>query len=77
MTDLPYRAALIVGAGPGISASLARRLAALAVKVVLAARDTAKLAVLVKEIGAAAFAADATRAASVAALFGEIGRAHV
>jgi NAD(P)-dependent dehydrogenase (short-subunit alcohol dehydrogenase family) len=69
MTDLSYRAALIVGAGPGISASLARRLAALGVKVALAARDTAKLAGLAKEIGAVAFAADATQAASVAALF--------
>ena len=26
MADVPYRCALIVGAGPGISASLARRL---------------------------------------------------
>jgi len=26
MADFPYRCALIIGAGPGISASLARRL---------------------------------------------------
>src|SRR5438445_5842995 len=69
MTDLPYRAALIVGTGPGISASLARRLSALGVKVALAARDTAKLAELAKEIGAATIATDATQPAAVAALF--------
>ena len=32
-TNFPYRTALIVGAGAGISASLARRLSGLAVKV--------------------------------------------
>src|SRR5947209_7586118 len=69
MTDFPYRAALIVGVGPGISASLARRLTALGVKVALAARDTAKLAELIAETGAATIAADATQPASVAALF--------
>src|ERR1700736_629505 len=69
MPDFPYRAALIVGAGPGISAALARRLTALGVKVGLAARDTGKLAPLVKETGAATFSADASQAASVAALF--------
>jgi NAD(P)-dependent dehydrogenase (short-subunit alcohol dehydrogenase family) len=69
MPDFPYRAALIVGAGAGISASLARRLSALGVKVALAARDIGKLAPLVAETGAAAFEADASNAASVAALF--------
>jgi NAD(P)-dependent dehydrogenase (short-subunit alcohol dehydrogenase family) len=69
VTDFSYRTALIVGAGPGISASLARRLAALGVKVGLAARDVGKLSALVAETGAAAFAADASKAESVAALF--------
>jgi NAD(P)-dependent dehydrogenase (short-subunit alcohol dehydrogenase family) len=69
MPDFPYRTALIVGAGPGISASLTRRLTALGVKVGLAARNAAKLAPLAKETGAAIFAADASKAASVAALF--------
>jgi NAD(P)-dependent dehydrogenase (short-subunit alcohol dehydrogenase family) len=69
MSDFPYRAALIVGVGAGISASLARRLSALGVKVGLAARDVAKLAPLAAETGAALFAADASQAASVAALF--------
>jgi NAD(P)-dependent dehydrogenase (short-subunit alcohol dehydrogenase family) len=69
MPDFPYRTALIVGAGPGISAALTRRLTALGVKVGLAARDTGKLTALAKETGAAIFAADAAKAASVAALF--------
>jgi short-subunit dehydrogenase len=43
MTDFPYGTALIVGAGPGISASLARQLSARGVKVALAARSVDKL----------------------------------
>src|SRR5271154_3025979 len=69
MSDFPFSTALVVGVGAGISASLARRLSALGVRVGLAARDVAKLAPLVQETGAAAFAADASQAASVAALF--------
>ena len=67
--DFPYRTALIVGTGPGISASLARRLAGLGVKVALASRDVTKLDALVRETGAQAFAADAADPASVADLF--------
>jgi NAD(P)-dependent dehydrogenase (short-subunit alcohol dehydrogenase family) len=69
MASIPYRTALIVGAGPGISASLARQLAAEGLSVALAARDTAKLADIVRETGATAFAVDATDPAAVAALF--------
>ena len=69
MADLPYRTALIIGAGPGISASLARQLTAAGLSVGLAARDTAKLASIVGETGATVFAADATDPAAVAALF--------
>ncbi len=69
MSDFPYGAALIVGAGAGISAALARRLSALGVKVALAARDTGKLAPLVAEIGASAFEADAAHVDSIALLF--------
>ena len=72
MSNFPYHTALIVGAGPGISASLARRLSAVGVKVGLAARDTAKLAPLASETGAALFAADASKASSVAALFEQV-----
>lgn len=47
--------ALIVGAGPGLSASLARKLSARGVKVALAARSVDKLAPLVAETGAKAY----------------------
>jgi NAD(P)-dependent dehydrogenase (short-subunit alcohol dehydrogenase family) len=74
MRDLPYETALIVGAGSGISASVARRLAALGAKVGLVARDTAKLAALAAEIGAITFAADASETRAVAALFDDADR---
>ena len=61
--------ALIVGAGSGLSAALARKLAAQGRKVALAARDTAKLAALCAETGATAFACDATSASDVTQLF--------
>jgi NAD(P)-dependent dehydrogenase (short-subunit alcohol dehydrogenase family) len=71
MTEIPYRTALIVGAGPGVSASLARALTAAGLKVGLAARDIEKLAPLAAEIGAQTFAADAADPASVARLFSQ------
>ena len=52
------KSALIVGAGPGISASFARKLAADGYHVTLAARDTDKLSELVEQIGGAALACD-------------------
>jgi len=64
-----YRTALIVGAGRGLSASLARRFAGAGLRVGLAARDTAKLAPLCAETGASAFACDAQDEAQVARLF--------
>ena len=69
MSTLPYRTALIVGAGPGISAALARKLAGAGLAVGLAARDVDKLAGLADEIGAATFQADAAQPASVERLF--------
>ncbi|MGE7473271.1 SDR family NAD(P)-dependent oxidoreductase [Bosea sp. NPDC003192] len=69
MTSLPYRSALIVGAGSGISASVARALAAQGVKVGLAARNTEKLAALAAETGATTFQVDASDPAAVASLF--------
>jgi NAD(P)-dependent dehydrogenase (short-subunit alcohol dehydrogenase family) len=69
MADIPYSTALIVGAGPGISASVARALSAAGLKVALAARNVEKLAPLATEIGAAAFAADAADPDAVARLF--------
>ena len=64
-----YRTGLIVGAGDGLSASVARRFAKAGMSVALAARDTGKLEPLCKEIGAAAFACDAADVAQVARLF--------
>ena len=69
MTGIPYRTALIVGAGSGISASLARGLAAADLKVGLAARNIDKLAPLAAQIGAERFAVDASEPAAVAHLF--------
>src|SRR5438552_3053998 len=66
MTELPYRTALIVGAGAGISASVARALAAAGLKLGLAARNIDKLAPLAAETGAERFAADASDPAAVA-----------
>lgn len=61
--------ALVVGAGPGLSASLARSLAERGHRVVLAARDPSDLGSLVKETGGETVACDASREADVAALF--------
>jgi NAD(P)-dependent dehydrogenase (short-subunit alcohol dehydrogenase family) len=81
MTNIPYRTALIIGAGPGISASLARLLAASGLKVALAARNVEKLAPLAAETGAFALATDAADPASVARLFeavdGQIGESDL
>jgi NADP-dependent 3-hydroxy acid dehydrogenase YdfG len=64
MTDIPYRTALIVGAGPGISASVARGLAAAGFRVGLAARNVEKLTLLATETGAETFAVDAPEPAA-------------
>jgi short-subunit dehydrogenase len=69
--------ALIVGAGDGFSASLARVLARNGHAVALAARDAAKLAGLCAETGASAHACDAADPAQVAALFDVAGDAEV
>jgi NAD(P)-dependent dehydrogenase (short-subunit alcohol dehydrogenase family) len=60
---------VIVGAGPGLSAALARKCSTQGMEVFLGARDTAKLAGLVAETGATAIACDATRTADVERLF--------
>jgi len=75
MIEFPYSSALIVGAGPGLSASLAHRLTARGVKVALAARNTDKLSKIAGETGALTFAADAAQPASVAALFDDVAAA--
>jgi len=67
-----YRTALIVGAGSGLSASLARLFSENGLKIALAARSTGKLEGLSKETGAEAFACDATKPADVEKLFSAI-----
>ena len=75
MTDAKFKAALVVGAGPGLSASLARALAKDGIKVALAARSTGDLESLVKETGAKAFACDASERGQVDKLFTEVDAA--
>ena len=69
MASPTYKSALIVGAGRGLSASLARLFAGEGLRVALAARDTEKLAPLCSETGAKAFACDAVQPDQVARLF--------
>ena len=76
MTETPYRTALIVGVGGGLSASVARTFAKAGMKIALAARRAADLAALAKEVGGEAFACDATKRGDVVRLFGEVERAY-
>ena len=61
--------ALIVGAGPGLSASLARLCTREGMRVALAARNAAKLSALAEETGASVRACDASRRDDVDTLF--------
>jgi len=61
--------AVIVGAGSGLSASLARKCAATGMRVALAARNTDKLQTLAKETQAGVHACDAANAEQVDTLF--------
>jgi NAD(P)-dependent dehydrogenase (short-subunit alcohol dehydrogenase family) len=69
-----YETALIVGAGNGLSASLARLLSGEGVRVAVAARNTEKLGELSKETGAHAFACDASDPNQVKQLFDDVQR---
>ncbi len=64
--------ALIVGAGQGLSASLARLFASEGMDVAIAARNTDKLSALCNETGAKAYACDAVDAAQVDTLFAAV-----
>ena len=64
-----YTSALIVGAGSGLSASLARLFAQNGMRVALAARATDKLAALAQQTEASLHACDATDRAQVDKLF--------
>lgn len=67
-----YETALIVGAGDGLSASVARLFAREGMRVALAARNAGKLAPLCGEIAARAFACDAADVDQVKRLFEEV-----
>ena len=72
MTDPKYRKALIVGAGTGLSAALARAFAKDGLSIALAARNPDKLRALAEETGAQVFACDASRRADVERLFADL-----
>jgi NAD(P)-dependent dehydrogenase (short-subunit alcohol dehydrogenase family) len=72
MERMRYENALIVGAGAGLSASLARLLARKGLRVALAARDTGKLAALCRETSARAFTCDAAQPDQVARVFEQL-----
>ncbi|WP_315753603.1 MULTISPECIES: SDR family NAD(P)-dependent oxidoreductase [unclassified Bradyrhizobium] len=73
--DIPaYKIALIVGAGEGLSASLARLFAREKIRVALAARKIEKLGALCNETGGRAYPCDATNPEEVERLFGIVER---
>jgi NAD(P)-dependent dehydrogenase (short-subunit alcohol dehydrogenase family) len=74
MESPKYKTALIVGAGEGLSASLARLFSRENIRVALAARKIEKLGELCTKTGAKAFACDATNADEVERLFGLVER---
>lgn len=64
--------ALIVGAGSGLSASVARKLAGRGAKVALASRSGTKSATLAEDIGAANLTCDSSDPGAVAELFRQV-----
>ncbi|MBM3343774.1 MAG: SDR family NAD(P)-dependent oxidoreductase [Betaproteobacteria bacterium] len=66
--------ALIVGAGSGLSAAVARAYTRAGFKCVLAARNSDKLKALCDEIGATAVACDASQPAQVDALYAQVDK---
>jgi NAD(P)-dependent dehydrogenase (short-subunit alcohol dehydrogenase family) len=64
--------ALIVGAGQGLSAALARRCMKDGMRVALASRSGAKIAADLTKAGARAYRCDASRGEDVAALFDQV-----
>ena len=75
MTAENLQRALIVGAGQGLSAALARLFARHGMRVALASREPHKLAALCAETGAHAFACDASKPDQVKRLFAEVDAA--
>jgi NAD(P)-dependent dehydrogenase (short-subunit alcohol dehydrogenase family) len=66
---MDMKTALIVGVGPGLSASLARLFARNGLQVAMASRDPDKLQKLAEETAGVTFACEATEPEEVAALF--------
>src|SRR5450631_177275 len=66
--------ALIVGAGSGLSASIARAFAGAGMKIALAARGTDDLGALAAEVGARTYACDAVKPDAVKRLFADLDR---
>jgi NAD(P)-dependent dehydrogenase (short-subunit alcohol dehydrogenase family) len=75
MADLKNKIALIVGAGSGLSASIAKSFAGAGMKIALAARSVDDLGPLAAEIGAKTFAADATNRDAVKKLYADLAGA--
>jgi NAD(P)-dependent dehydrogenase (short-subunit alcohol dehydrogenase family) len=63
---------LIVGAGQGLSAALARRFKSSGANIAIASRSKEKLGMLADELGAHAFACDASQPAAVSKLFADV-----
>jgi len=72
MNETAFKNALVVGAGSGLSAALARALARDGIKVALAARSTDDLEALAKTIGASTHSCDASRHSDIDKLFAEL-----
>jgi NAD(P)-dependent dehydrogenase (short-subunit alcohol dehydrogenase family) len=66
--------ALIVGAGSGLSASIARTFARVGMRLALAARSVEDLGALAAEVGAKTFACDASKPDTVKRLFADLDR---
>ena len=72
MAELSGKVALIVGAGSGLSAAIARSFAGAGMKIALAARSIGDLGALAAETGAAAFSCDASKSDAVKRLFADL-----
>jgi len=74
---MTFTSALIVGAGSGLSASLAKLMLKDGMKVALAARSTAKLAEFTEATGARTFECDAAQAYDIEKLFDDLDAANL
>ena len=75
LSEPRYQTALIIGAGSGLSAALARAFGKAGMRIALAARSTDDLGPLCREVSGQAFPCDASKRADVEALFGAVDAA--